>query len=184
MDFKPHLDLVGQHSFLGASKHAWTNYDEEKLERAFLADQAKRRGDAMHRLAYDLIKLGVNLPKSNKTINLYVNDAIGYSMIPEQPLFYSLNCFGTADTIGFRRGKLRVHDLKTGVTPTSFRQLEVYVALFCLEYGFKGTEIEVETRIYQNNEARVHFPDPDYIVHLMDKIKLFDKRINQIRLEA
>ena len=48
--------------------------------------------------------LGQKLPKSQKTLNMYVNDAISFRMVPEQILFYSENCFGTADTIVFRNG--------------------------------------------------------------------------------
>jgi hypothetical protein len=32
---------------------------------------------------------------------MYVNDAIGYNMKVEQPLYYSENCFGHADTLCF-----------------------------------------------------------------------------------
>lgn len=115
---------------------------------------------------------------------MYVNDAIGYRMNAEQPLYYSDNCFGTADAVSFRRNKLRVHDLKTGVTPTSEHQLEVYASLFCLEYRFKPMDIEIEMRIYQNDEARIYLADPNDITHIMDKIVMFDKRINEMRLEA
>lgn len=80
-----------------------------------------------------MYSIGQKLPRLNKTLNAYVNDAIGYKMIPEQILFYSDNCFGTADAIVFRNGLLRIHDLKTGVIPAHMEQLEVYAALFCLE---------------------------------------------------
>lgn len=63
-------------------------------------------------------------------MNMYVNDAISFRMVPEQILFYSENCFGTADTIVFRNGTLRIHDLKTGVVPAHMEQLEIYAALF------------------------------------------------------
>jgi uncharacterized protein DUF2800 len=114
---------------------------------------------------------------------MYVNDALGFRMEPEQTLFYSNNCFGTADAISFRRNKLRVHDLKTGITQTSEHQLEVYVALFCLEYGFKPVDIEVEMRIYQNDEIRVYIGDPDVITHIMDRIVTFDRRIQEMKGE-
>jgi hypothetical protein len=145
---------------------------------------ASARGTDLHNFALDAIRLGVKLPKSAKTLHLYVNDAIGYRMTPEQILYYSDNAFGTADTVSFRRNKLRVHDLKTGLHPCSIHQLEVYAALFCLEYRFKPTEIEIELRIYQNNEVQVFEADPDLITHIMDKIVGFDKRINALRLEA
>jgi hypothetical protein len=105
-------------------------------------------------------------------------------MHPEQILYYSENCYGTADVIAFRRGMLRIHDLKTGVTPTSEHQLEVYAALFCLEYRMRPFDITMELRIYQNNEVRVYEADPDVIVHIMDKIITFDKLLNARRLEV
>jgi hypothetical protein len=183
MNFNKHLNLVGRHAFLSASKYHWINYNEDKLDFAFTAAMAAQRGTELHSLAHDLIRLGVKLPKSSKTMNLYVNDAIGYRMTPEQPLFYSENAFGTAD-VAFRRQQLRIHDLKTGVTSTSEHQLEVYAALFCLEYRFKPFEIEIELRIYQNDEVRIYEADPDDIFHIMDKIITFDKRITAMREEA
>ena len=42
------------------------------------------------------IRLSQKLPNLKKTLNLYVNDAIGFKMNPEQTLVYSENCFGTA----------------------------------------------------------------------------------------
>ncbi len=185
MRFNQHSQLAGKHAFLAPSQSSWINYDDEKLDRVFLSNMAAQRGTDLHDLANSLIRLGVKLPEDPPTtMSLYVNDAIGYRMTSEQKLFYSLNCFGTADSIGFRRNKLQIFDLKTGVLKTSERQLEVYAALFCLEYGFKPHEIEIELRIYQNNEVRVYEADPDVISHIMDKIITFDKRINQIREEA
>lgn len=184
MIFNAHSNLVGLHAFLGASKYHWTNYDDEKLDRVYVAALAAQRGTELHDLAHQLIRLGIRLPSSKKTLNLYVNDALGYRMTPEQPLYYSDNCFGTADAVTFRRNKLRIHDLKTGVTRTSERQLEIYAALFCLEYRFKPFDIEMEMRIYQNDEVRIYDGDPDVIAHIMDKIINFDKRITAIRLEA
>lgn len=106
-------------------------------------------------------------------------------MTPELILFYSENCFGTADTLSFRKNQLRIHDLKTGSTLASFHQLEVYAAMFCLEYGLSPFEIElIELRIYQSNEIRVLEAERDVIIHIMETIKSFDKRINQLRLEA
>lgn len=184
MFFNTHSDLAGRHAFLSASKYHWINYEEEKLERVYVAALAAQRGTELHEFAKEAIRLGVKLPKSSNTLNLYVNDAIGYRMRPEQILFYSPNCFGTADTISFKRNKLRIHDLKTGVTQTSEHQLEVYAAIFCLEYKYKPFDIEIELRIYQNDEARIYTGNPDVITHIMDRIQTFDRRINEIRMEA
>lgn len=184
MNFNKHSGLDGHHAFLSPSKYHWVNYDEEKLDRVFSARMASQRGTDLHQFALDAIRLGVKLPRSPKTMHLYVNDAIGYRMTPEQVLFYSENAFGTADAISFRRNKLRIHDLKTGLSPSSVKQLEVYAALFCLEYRFKPFDIEIELRIYQNDEVQIFEADPDVITHIMDKIVTFDKRVTALRLEA
>ena len=184
MIFNKHSNLAGQHAFLSASKYHWINYDDEKLDRTFVSAMAAQRGTELHAFAHDAIRLGIKMPRSRQTINLYINDAIGYRMTPELVLYYSDNCFGTADAISFRRGQLRIHDLKTGTTATSEHQLEVYAALFCLEYRMKPIEIETELRIYQNDDVQIFEADPDVIFHIMDKIITFDKRISALRMEA
>lgn len=184
MRFNTHSELAGQHAFLSASKYHWVNYSEEKLDRAFLAAMAAQRGTAMHELARNLISMGVKLPRSQKTINLYVNDGIGFRMIPEQVLFYSHNAFGTADTISFRNNLLRISDLKTGITPSSFKQLVVYTALFCLEYTVRPEDIAVELRLYQNDSVLLHEPENEEVQFVMDRIVEFDKRITKLREEA
>lgn len=172
------------HAFLSPSKYHWINYDEDKLDLTFIKTMTAAHGSRLHEFAAEAIRLKIKLLAETTTIGMYVNDAIGLKMNPEQMLFFSENCFGTADAIGFRRNKLRVHDLKNGVSPTSEKQLEVYCALFCLEYRFRPFEIEMETRIYQSDESRVYFPDPVDISMIMDKIKSFDKRIKELRKEA
>lgn len=184
MNFNQHSQLVGKHAFLSASKYHWTNYSDEKLDAVFIASMAAQRGTELHALAHNMIRLGVKAQRSRKTFNMYVNDAIGYRMTPEQILYYSDNCFGTADSISFRNNMLRIFDFKSGESHTSERQLEVYAALFCLEYRFKPHEIEMELRIYQNDEIRIYDVDPDMIAHIMDRIIQFDKRIEMIRMEA
>ena len=112
---------------------------------------------------------------------MYVNDAISFRMVPEQVLFYSENCFGTADTIAFRNNTLRIHDLKTGVVPAHMEQLEIYAALFCLEYKIKPATIDIELRLYQNNEILYHTPTVEDIAPIMDKIVTFDKVIRKVK---
>lgn len=184
MNFKKHSDLEGRHAFLSASKYHWINYDEEKLSDTYLKYLATQRGTELHAFACQCIRLGVKLPRTRKTLNMYVNDAIGYKMTPEQPLYYSENCFGTADAISFNKNLLRIHDLKTGVSPTSMHQLEIYAALFCLEYRKQPQDIDMELRIYQLGEILVHEPSSDDILEIMDKIILFDKRIEEIEMEG
>ena len=118
---------------------------------------------------------------SKKTLNAYVNDAIGFKMTPEQILFYSDNCFGTADAIAFRGDLLRIHDLKTGAIPAHMEQLEVYAALFCLEYKVKPADIRMELRLYQSDDILVGNPTVEDIAPIMDKIITFDRIINKIK---
>ena len=181
MNFNRHSEYEGLHAFLGASKYHWINYGDEKLADAYVNFLAAQKGTELHEFAAQCIRLGQKLPKSEKTLNMYVNDAIGYKMTPEQVLLYSDNCFGTADAISFRKDFLRIHDLKTGVTPAHMEQLMIYAALFCLEYGIEPESIEMELRLYQNNEILYHNPAGDEIKPIMDKIVRFDKIINDIR---
>ena len=60
-------------------------------------------------------------------------------------------------------------------------QLEIYAALFCLEYKVKPADIEIELRLYQNNEVLYHTPTAEDIVPIMDKIITFDKVIQKIK---
>jgi hypothetical protein len=181
MNFNDHSQLAGQHAFLSASKYHWINYDEEKLILSFSRFQAAQRGTELHEFAHNAVRLGIKLPKSNKTLNLYVNDAIGFKMQTEQVLYYSDNCFGTADAIVFRNNKLRIHDLKNGVTIASPNQLMVYAALFCLEYNVLPADIDIELRLYQSDEVQVFIPVPEDLLAIMEKIIAFDKKIDQLK---
>lgn len=183
MNFNDHSKLEGMHAFLGASKFHWINYDNDKLIYTYQKHLATLKGTILHDFAAQCIRLGQKLPKSKKTLNMYVNDAIGYKMVPEQILYYSENCFGTADSIMFRNGVLRIHDLKTGSTPAHMEQLLVYTALFCLEYKIKPGDIDIELRLYQSDEVLVFNPTVEDIVPIMDKIITFDKLINRIKEE-
>ena len=180
MNFNKHSNLEGRHAFLSPSKYHWLNYDEAKLASAWISAQAKEKGTRLHAFAAECIRLGERLEKCNRTLNLYVNDAIGYNMEPEQILYYSDFCFGSADAISFRRNLLRIHDLKTGDTPAKMDQLEIYAALFCLEYGIKPENIKIELRIYQNNQVLVHKPDGKDIREIMNKVIECDKILANI----
>ena len=182
MLFNNHKDLEGSHAFLGASKYHWINYDPEKLAATYKNYLATLKGTELHDFAAKAINLGVKLPKAKKTLNMYVNDAIGYSMTPEQVLYYSPNCFGTADSISFRNNFLRIHDLKTGETPAHIEQLMIYAALFCLEYKVKPGEIKFELRIYQFDDIMICNPTAEDILPIMDKIISFNKIINDINI--
>ncbi len=181
MNFNKHWELEGRHAFLSPSKHHWINYDDEKLAHSYASFQAVRRGTRLHEFAKDCIELGIKLPRSRQTLNMYVNDAIGFKMTPEQPLYYSDNCFGTVDAISFRKNKLRIHDLKTGATPASMAQLMIYASLFFLEYSIRPGDVETELRIYQLNEIETCNPEADEILPIMDKIIHFDKCVEEMK---
>lgn len=183
MNFVEHSELRNKHAFLSPSGYHWVNYDVEKLRALYDKQRAVERGVAHHFLARQLIELGIKLPRNKKALNQFVNDAIGYRMTPEQPLFYSRNAFGTTDAICFRNNFLRVHDLKTGTTRVVMQQLEIYAALFCLEYDKKPTSIDIELRIYQGTNIIVHIPESPEIRRIMEKIIMFDKKIEEFKNE-
>jgi hypothetical protein len=181
--FNKHLHLRGEHAFLSPSSYHWINYTPDRLIQRWTAAQAGAYGDMQHDYAQREIKAG-RLSDLVGTIGLYINDAIRYKMTTEQVLFYSENCFGTADAISFRYNTLRIHDLKTGVVKGSVHQLEVYAALFCLEYDKNPFDIKIELRIYQADEVIVYDADPEDIAFIMERIQEFDKLItHRIREE-
>lgn len=179
MIFNKHTDLEGLHAPFGASKSAWLRYDDEKALQVYQSLKAKEMGTKYHEWAKSTIDLGIKQPRSKKTIYAYVNDAIGYQMDTEVVLYYSPYFFGTADSICFKNNFLRVHDLKTGVTPVHMEQLFVYVALFCLEYNIKPSEIKIECRIYQNDDILVAEPTAEDINPIMNKIVHVNKLLIQ-----
>jgi len=181
MKFNTHYDAVDQHSFLSPSKNAWTNYDLEKFTESYRKHLSAINGTRLHAIAKSLIDAGIKLPKSSVTMNAFVNDAIGFGMTTEQVLYFSPNSFGTADAISFKERTLRIHDLKTGISPVSMRQLEVYSALFCLEYEEDPEKIEIILRLYHMNEIIEYTPNPKVVRQLMEKIKFFDQKINELK---
>lgn len=212
MKFTRHSELEGTHAFLSPSNNAWVNYDEEKLTRRYLAVKAVERGTELHEFARMAIALNRRQPRSKDTLCQYINDAIGYKMEPELPLFYSYNCYGTADSISYRDNVLRIHDLKTGEIEASMRQLYIYAALFCLQYqsevrdlrkkGLSDMDIadrfqvrqtelhydptqfnDVVLRIYQFNDYKEEHPDPGDIQNLMEIIVGHDRILQNLKTE-
>lgn len=186
MNWNSHWDLQGKHSFLSPSSHHWMNYTTDKLRAVYLSRLAKERGTRLHALASELIQLGIRLPRNRKTLNAFVNDAIAYHMRSEQPLYFSDYCFGTADAISYDTSKhlLRIHDLKTGVTPASLDQLLVYDALFCLEYRVDPATCEHLLRIYQNDDVNEINPSSSDIKISMDQIIDFSQILSEVDLEV
>lgn len=179
MKFNNHRNLEGKHAIFSASQPAWLRYDDEKLVTVFNNLKAKEQGTKLHAWAKDTIDLGIKQPKGKKTLYQYVNDAIGFGMSTEVVLYYSDRFYGTADAICFRNNMLRIHDLKTGRGPVHLEQLMVYAALFCLEYKMKPESIDIELRIYQNDDVLIHNPGSDEIREIMDLIIRFDKILQQ-----
>lgn len=180
MQFNDHHNLEGMHAFLGASKYAWTNYDDDHLLDVYHSSMAAQEGTELHAIAEQLIRKKIKLPNTHKTLNMHVNDAIRFHMSPEVVLFYSPNCFGTSDAISFDGRLLRIHDLKTGSHPAKMTQLYIYGALFCLEYNIDPKDIRSEFRIYQNDDIFVDdHPNVDEIHDIMGRIIHFDDLINQ-----
>lgn len=183
MNFNQHLNLEGLHAPFSPSQSSWLRYDDEKALEIFANKRAAEHGSRLHAWAAETISLGIKQPKSKKTLYSYVNDAIGFQMEPEVVLFYSERFFGTADAISFRKNVLRIHDLKTGVRKAKMEQLMIYAALFCLEYRVKPTDIEIELRLYQNDEILYHNPGADEIKQIMDKIIHLDKLLMKAEYE-
>lgn len=171
----------GCHAFLSASQYHWIRYDDDKLANTYRNMQAKEEGTRLHAFASEAIELRQRL-RGTQTLSMFVNDAIGFGMSSEVLLFYSENFFGTADAISFneKQNMLRIHDLKTGLTPAHMEQLYIYAALFCLQYKYKPENIKIELRIYQSGNIIQEEPDPSVISEIMEKGVRFDKLIRQI----
>lgn len=188
MRFNRHSDVADKHAILSASKPYWIGDDPEALiERVAKANNAAL-GTRKHQLAHDLISLGQKLPNTSQTLNMYVNDCIGYRMATEQVLFYSYYAFGTADAIQFRKEAdgtpvLRIFDLKTGTSRANKKQLLTYAAFFCLEYGVKPAEISYDVRIYQNDAIEMIEVDGEEIAFIMDQTIQADKLIKRYQEE-
>lgn len=147
--------------------------------------RASLEGVEQHRYAAICIEEGIVQDDETTTVGMYINQCIQYKMSAEVVLFYSPNAFGTVDAIAYRHRRLRISDLKTGVTRTSEHQLEVYAALFCLEYEIDPFSMrDIELRIYQDNGVRMYTGDPYFIKGIMDKIRKFDQILNQLREEV
>lgn len=184
MNFNVHKNLEGLHAPFSPSKSSWLRYDDDKVVDVYKNLRAAEMGSKFHQWAKTTIDLGIKQPRSKKTLYAYVNDAIGFKMNTEVVLFYSERFFGTADAISFRNGLLRIHDLKTGKRQVHMEQLEIYAALFCLEYNIRPGDIDMELRIYQNDEILYHTPTAEDILPIMDKIKHLDKLLLKLASEG
>lgn len=185
MNFKKHSHLEGDHAFLSPSTYHWINYDDEKLRFRYRLSKQALEGMEHHRYAAIAIEENEVQDDETTTVGMYINQCIQDDMTPEVVLYYSPNAFGTADAISYKRRRLKIADLKTGVTRASEHQLEVYAALFFLEYDIDPFDArDIELRIYQDGQCRKYTGDPAFIKGIMDKIVHFDKLINELREEA
>ncbi len=201
MIWKDYSKLKNTHAFCGASNYRWRNYDPEKLIQSKENSYATTIGTLLHDRAahyiskpkkmiksskisiYDYLTIDNDIPESAIDIdrlfpNLmnYVNETIAFEMDPEITLYFSDNFYGTADAISWEDGLLRISDLKTGVTPASFMQLENYAVFFCLDYKIKPSQIKkLEFRIYQNNEVLFADPDPHILNPIIEQVIEFNK---------
>lgn len=182
MRFNKHLKLQGEHAFLSPSNYHWINYTPDRLAERWTTAQASAWGVYQHQYAMEEIRAG-RLSDHVGVLGMYINDCIKFRMETEQVLYYSENCFGTADAISFRYKKLRIGDYKSGLIKASVRQLEVYAALFCLEYDMDPFDMSIELRIYQDPEVSVFDADPEDIMLIMEKIVEFDKQIETMKRE-
>lgn len=187
MLFNNHSNLKGLHAIFNPSQSAWLRYDDEKALEVHSNREAAKMGTRLHEFAAEAIELGIKLPRNGKTLNAYINDAIGFKMSTEVVLVHSERFFGTADAISFNGGVLRIHDLKTGKSgkiEDHMEQLEIYAALFCLEYKIKPVDIRFELRVYKCDEVLVHKPEPETIIEIMNKIVHLNKLLDKAEYEG
>ena len=171
---------AGSHAPFSASNYSWLNYDPDRAIEYIRNMKAKERGTILHAHAARCINL--RTPLSGKdTLAKYVNDGIKMGMNTEVLLYYSPYFYGTTDAINVdKNGKVRISDLKTGVTPASIKQLYIYDALYCLDYNVNPLDVDHELRIYQNNEVFLEKPKGKDIVPIINKIQQFDTLIREI----
>lgn len=185
----------GLHAFLAPSNNSWEGYDDKKTIGRLVGIKAKDAGTVIHEFACKRIwrRMGLGVSDTDsmifymldhwipeyvvesmdmktvfETVRNYVNDALYFCLTPEREVYYGEDAFGTADAIGFN-DILRIHDLKTGTIPASFKQLEKYAALFCLDYEVEPETFETELRLYQNNDILIERPESSVIRHYMNE---------------
>ena len=212
MNWNSHGNLIGKHALFNPSSVHWLNYstDEDSLDAIFARYKAQYSttiGTTLHEYAEKRIRYRLRMYKSDRNnvmmylldkgipmsvidmeflfenLMHYVNDAIGFRMEPEVILYYSENCFGTTDAIYFRDKELRIHDYKSGQSPTHIEQPLIYAALFCLEYSIKPMDISTILRVYQMNEIIEQTPAAEEIQHAMDQIIKLDKIVSNWKAE-
>lgn len=208
MKWHDHSKLEGTHALFSPSRSGWEKYNFDRMQTVYYNSFAQQIGTVLHRQAERRISKRLRLhPEEKNSIRLalyddpgipddvvdildfepmfinlmsYVNDAISFRMDPEIILYNNRFCYGTVDAISFIDNFLRIHDLKTGVTPAHMEQLLKYAALFCLEYDVDPIDIQSELRIYQLNDVIIHTPDPAELQEYCDIIMDINKLSNSV----
>lgn len=72
MNFNNHLNLEGQHAFLGASKYHWINYDESKVAESYSKFLATQKGTVLHEFAAQCIRLSAILMFVRRQSSLFL----------------------------------------------------------------------------------------------------------------
>lgn len=177
MIWNEHSNLEGRHCCFSPSSPSFLRYTDEKIFDYLDNLDAAERGTKDHEFAATCIQRKQRLMKS--PISKYVNDAIGFRMIPEKVLCYG-NLWGTTDAICYNEKAhiLRIHDLKTGVSKVHEDQLRIYAALFYLEYGFKPEANQTLLRFYQRNDILDEEADPEKIRQIMEFLVHLNKKID------
>lgn len=182
MIFHKHPEFSETHAIFSPSQPYWINYDKQKTIDYFDRSRAQEKGTRLHAMVAEMIRCyllyGTPLPNTlskKDTIGLYFHDACKYRMEPEVTVVYSDICYGHIDALSFDEKKriLRIHDLKTGINPAKFLQLEVYAAQFFAEYANDiqyGLQIPlescaVELRIYQFDQCQIETPPVEFILN-------------------
>lgn len=198
MRWNNHSRLKGCHALLSPSQHQWLRYDDDKLVKTYLNKQAAQIGTERHEFAAKAIELGIKLyldERNPDTLAMYVNDAIDAGMSPEVVLCYNDFAFGTSDAIFFDENRmiLKIFDLKTGANSVVkededgfyiLEQCEIYAALFCLEYGYDPARLDIELRIYQNQQIYPEVPDIDRLYSIMGIIQHDSDILYRLKGEA
>lgn len=204
MKWHDHSRLKGTHAFMTASQPSWLKKSPTELIEAKKNSYAQEIGTLMHAYAADCIRFREKLKKGDMhgvkldlmrngipeyaidiqriypTFMSYVNDGVGYGLTPEVLLYYSEECYGTADAIDVDGKILRIHDLKTGIKPAKMEQLMIYAALFYLEYDVKPRNVRPELRIYQMDEVLVYEPEIEEVQEVMESIVEKDRVLKHI----
>ena len=62
-------------------------------------------------------------------------------------------------------------------------QLMIYAAYFCLEYGKDPRKIDIDLRIYQNDDIELCDPPKEAIIQIMETTRRFSRTIDKLKEE-